>query len=119
MQVGVAIQKWWRFLVAKGADVHAEGKYGDTPLHYASDERDNLKAVEFLVANGADVNAKGRYGYTPLHYAFGYGYAFERGNLEMVKLLVAKGADVYAEDDCGRTPEEYQEWLQDRDDDCD
>ena len=47
-------------LLAKGADVNAQGKYsGWTPLMLAARKGDT-KLVSFLIAHGADLNAKSR-----------------------------------------------------------
>ncbi len=92
-------------LIAKGADVNAKAKYGDTPLHgaiYANgtylEETGRKEMIELLIAKGADVNAKDEGGKTPLHFATGY------GRNEIVELLIAKGADVNAKNNRGGTP---------------
>lgn len=42
------------YLIAQGADVNAIGAYGDSPLGYAQDARDNSAAIrELLTAHGA------------------------------------------------------------------
>ena len=87
-------------LIAKGADVNAKAKYGDTPLHgaiYANgtylEETGRKEMIELLIAKGADVNNdKGPSfkGETPLHAAV-WNY-----RKEVVELLIANGADVNA-----------------------
>ena len=85
-------------LIAKGADVNAKDKFGDTPLHDAA-MRDQKEVAELLIANGADVNAKqDNYGMTPLHRAAVWDHE------EIAKLLISEGANVNAKDDKGRTP---------------
>ena len=109
-----------RFLIAKGADIHAHGRFG-TPLRAASlggnepivrrllasgaslsEEStlgDGLQAaalkghtaiVSLLLANGADVNARGGYHGNALQAA-----SFN-GHEDVVRLLIEKGADVTA-----------------------
>ena len=56
-------------LVAEGADVNRQTRYGeDTPLHWAT--RNNYtEAVRLLLDNGADINLKNDYNKTPLDVA--------------------------------------------------
>ena len=81
-------------LIQNSADVNAQDKNGNTPLHEAATS--GLKeVVELLIANGADVNAKDNWGGTPLHRA---------KTKELAELLIEKGADVNAKKKFGRTP---------------
>ncbi len=80
-----------KFLIAKGADVNAKDKSGQTPLHPAC-EHGKRNMVELLIAEGADVNAKDYGGATPLHRMFYSG----RARLDIAELLIAKGANVNA-----------------------
>ncbi|MCJ7730524.1 MAG: ankyrin repeat domain-containing protein [Sedimentisphaerales bacterium] len=84
-------------LLAKGADVNARDKHGDTPLCDAV-FRGHKRTVEVLIANGADVNTRDSYLSTPLHAAVGGGY------VEIVKMLLEAGADPTARDKRGSTP---------------
>jgi len=107
-------------LIAKGANVNTQDRWGVTPLHcicegfrtkdeeaIASRSRDNgaggldcqlgtkneeakIEVAKVLIAHGADVNKASSSGTTPLHAA---AYL---NKLEMAKLLVAHGADVSA-----------------------
>ena len=85
-------------LVAKGADVNARSKRGETALAAAAGRGDE-ESVELLLAHGADVNAADYRGYTPLMHAAQY----DRDSLDIVRTLLARGANanVTAE---GQTP---------------
>ncbi|HUU18847.1 MAG TPA: ankyrin repeat domain-containing protein [Sedimentisphaerales bacterium] len=109
------------YLIAQGADVHAEDIRGETPLQLAAsqDHKDvaelliengadvsldivtrlgDMARVKSLIEDGADVNAENISGETPLHTAAATGHS------EMAELLIAKGADVNAENRQGETP---------------
>ena len=87
-------------LIAKGGDVNAKDKDGDTPLHGTALRED---FAVLLIAKGANVNAKGKYGETPLHRAAKS--VIPNSILKgAVQLLIDKGANVNAKDDKGRTP---------------
>ncbi len=77
--------------------VNDKDKYGNTPLHDASDNG-YKEVVEFLISKGADVNAKSNNGGTPLLRAS------QNGHKEVVEFLISKGADVNAKSDTGNTP---------------
>src|ERR1700730_6464422 len=58
-----------RELIAKGADVNARFRYGQTPLFKAA-ERGNTEVVKLLLEKGADVNVRDTfYGATALTWA--------------------------------------------------
>lgn len=84
-----------RRLNAKGADIEAEGRWGERPLYIALDEH-RKEMAQFLIGEGADVNAKNNFDETPLHKA-----CWDR---ELVELLIKKGAVVNVEDSLGQTP---------------
>ncbi|MFC1793591.1 ankyrin repeat domain-containing protein [Planctomycetota bacterium] len=73
-------------LIEDGADVNAEGRWDETPLHGAV-AKGHKAVAEFLIAKGADINAN-KAGYTSLTWAVW------NDDLDMIKLLVAHGADV-------------------------
>jgi ankyrin repeat protein len=79
-------------LLKNGADVNAEGEFGETALGQAA-ENGHREVVELLLKNGADVNAK-EYG------IFGGAtfliFAAARGHREVVEVLLKNWADVNA-----------------------
>ena len=108
-----------QLLLAKGADVNAQGQYG-TALQEAS-YHGHEGVVQLLLAKGADVNAQGEdgdalqqasdVGYqavirllsakgvgvnAPGKYTTALQYASGRGHEGVVQLLLAKGADINA-----------------------
>ena len=83
-------------LLAAGADIKAQNKYGKTPLMYAAAEG-QTECVKALLAAKAEVNAKEKDGQTALMIAAREGHA------ECVKLLLAAGADINAQDKDGKT----------------
>jgi ankyrin repeat protein len=99
-----------KFLVARGADVRARNKRGETALHSAAsynspgyDWAVDISAklppvIEYLISKGADVNAASNSGETALHAAA------MSGHLGNVKTLIKHGAKVNARMKDGRTP---------------
>lgn len=75
-----------KYLVKQGADVNANGSFGDTPLMIAC-EKGHLKIAKYLVKNGADVNAEDCFNKKPLIIASGKGY------LKILKYLTKNSAD--------------------------
>ena len=84
-----------KYLVSKGADIHAKSWNGTTPIHSPA----NVEIAEFLISQGADVNSRGSSGWTPLHYE-----AYWKSNTDVANFLISQGADVDAQDDNGETP---------------
>ena len=83
----------------RGADIHALGGYGATPLHNAVSWNDDLAVAALLLDMGADIEAKAKIdGRRPLHYAAGMGKS------EFAALLLDRGVDIEAPDDEGGTP---------------
>jgi len=68
-------------LLECGADVNAQNKNHETPLHLASRLR-LFEMAEFLLEHGADVNVKNSKGRSPLQLAFG------RKRREIKKLML-------------------------------
>jgi len=84
-------------LVAKGADVHAKTKAGDTALYWAVINQ-HKAAVVLLLSHGADVNARNSGGRTALHEAA------DNGDLEIAEILLDKDANVDAQSGLRYTP---------------
>lgn len=95
-----------RELLARGADVHARGRYGSMPLHSAvlapyskGDPLPSLDVVRVLLDAGADPNARDEHAQTPLLRAIpsNEDAAYEPHALELVAVLRAAGATVPAD----------------------
>ena len=84
-------------LIARGADVNARNKSGETMLHFVAGEG-NMPAIELLLSHGAAVSPRDHSGFTPLHRAV------EKGHLEATKRLLTAGGDPQATTTDGRTP---------------
>lgn len=81
-----------RELIAKGADVNAKFRYGQTPIFKAA-ERGHTEVVKVLLENGADVNVRDTfYGATALTWAA------DKGHIEVVRALLDKGIKGGAEE---------------------
>ena len=75
----------------RGADIHARGGYGATPLDHAVSWSDDPAVAALLLDMGADIEAGAElYGNRPLHSAV----ALER--TEFIELLLDRGADIEA-----------------------
>ena len=64
------------FLLKKGANINAQNRVRNTPLH-AAIECSNLELARFLLQNGAGINAQNSDGNTPLHLAIQHYEALE------------------------------------------
>lgn len=91
-----------RQIIGMGADVNARGDNGNTPLHEATNSREN---ASLLVENGAHVNALNDDGRTPLH-RLAEGPDLE-GNLATAAFLLENGALKQVRDAFGKTPLDY------------
>ena len=80
-----------QLLVARGADVRARSKVGETALMDAA-ARGDLAATRLLLERGADVNAVDHRGYTALIFAAHY----DGDAVDLVQLLLSRGADIHA-----------------------
>jgi ankyrin repeat protein len=78
-------------LVARGADVRARSKVGETALMDVA-ARGDLAAAKLLIERGDDVNAVDHRGYSALIMAAHY----DGDAVELVRLLLARGADITA-----------------------
>ena len=84
-------------LIDCGANVTAQNKDGETPLHLAS-RRGEVAVFPMLVERGANISAQNKDRETPLHLASRY------GQVEVAHMLIDHGADVTAQDTSGVTP---------------
>src|SRR5215469_6121240 len=74
-------------LIAKGANVNASWRYGETPLFFACD-RGFTPVVKVLLEHGAEVTTKDTfYGMTPVTRAA------DKDRVDIVKMLLARGAN--------------------------
>ena len=87
------------------ADLNSRTNYGDTPLHFLSNEfwmNPNLSQLHnisrFLLEQGADINARNSDQATPLHVAA------QNGKVEVVRVLLEHRADVNARNNEQATP---------------
>ena len=83
-------------LMAAGADVNIQNKYGKTALMFAA-VNGYTEIAKVLMAAGADVNIQNKYGKTALMFAV------DRKDIEILKDLIAANADVNARDQNGAT----------------
>lgn len=86
-----------KLLIARGAHVDARDEHGQTPLHKASREGDQLMA-DLLLHAGADPNATEEDGRTPLHLAS------IQGSVAVTRALLQRGAKVDVRDRFGEAP---------------
>lgn len=97
-----------RFLIAHGADIHAENNDGNTPLHVAAERSCLFRTddhIDFLIKNGANINAKNNYGSTPLHNALMNFYELTPiANKNRMEFFIKNGADVWAKSKNGWAP---------------
>lgn len=92
-------------LLDHGANIYAQNKYGDTPIHLVS----HYGQLHALIDRGVDVLGANKYGRTPLHEAC------SSGNVKTVRLLIDHGADVRAPDKQGVLPLHFACWRGKRD----
>ncbi len=85
-------------LIARGADVNARSKAGNTPLHSAAHDDRATDVARLLIAHGAEINATNDEGETPLHLAARW------ARVENVELLIAEGAELNLKNQAGDTP---------------
>ncbi|KAH6866192.1 ankyrin repeat-containing domain protein, partial [Thelonectria olida] len=101
------------FLVARGADPHAQNITGLTPLHLAAFYSRNIEALQCLLELGTNnllgVASRGRM--TPLHWAVGRptrrDTEGEDSTKAVIEFLLRRGADIRAQNLRGITPLEW------------
>ena len=76
-----------KLLLIKGSKVNSNGKYPNSPLHFAATNGD-IDIVQMLLDRGANINAQNKSGDTPLHNAV------KSKKLEIVESLINRGANV-------------------------
>jgi len=81
------------FLIDSGANIHAENKINDTPIHLAT-LLNNFEIVKKLTSKGADLNRMNIQSHNPIIFATGNGFT------EIVKFLLEKNVDLYVYDVC-------------------
>ncbi|HEY5379309.1 MAG TPA: ankyrin repeat domain-containing protein [Pseudolabrys sp.] len=105
-------------LLAHGANVNAQNKEGEAPLHVAVKGGGTRDIVEFLLTNGASVDARNESGDTPLitamvarHAALVPSEIAEEMSRrkDVIKLLLAHGADGDVKNRYGNGPLRYVE----------
>jgi ankyrin repeat protein len=84
-------------MLKKGADVHLQNKWLETPLHQAC-SRGCVETTLFLLRQGADPNALNYYNETPLHKACRLPPSQA---LKMVTVLIEHGSDPLIAGYCG------------------
>lgn len=82
-----------RELLAKGADVHERGEFGDTPLHVTGE----IEIAQVLLDAGASLDSINNNGDTPLH-------AVGSSSPEMAEFFIYQGADAEALNKDGEVP---------------
>ncbi|KAH9057186.1 ankyrin repeat-containing domain protein [Lactarius vividus] len=92
-----------RVLLDCGANVNAEDRFGQTPMHGVLENtlyrfNGNFDVAKLLVERGADVNTQNKRRATLLHIAA------SKLNLESVRVLLDLGASVDMKDSQGQTP---------------
>ncbi|KAH0558880.1 hypothetical protein GP486_004486 [Trichoglossum hirsutum] len=92
-----------KLLLERGADVHAVGSEGNTPLTLAAEEGYS-EVVKLLLDWGANPCAESENGATPLHKAA------RGGHEEVARLLLDAGVEIDREDRVGHTALQQATW---------
>lgn len=79
-----------KYLIDNGANIHIQNSLGETALHYAVMQRNNIEVIEYFINHGADVNLKTNSGDSILFYALD-----TTNNIKNVKYLIEHGAKVF------------------------
>ena len=94
-----------RWLAARGLSIHGGGGDAPSPLHKACEDG-RVDTAHALIELGADVNAGSKEG-TPLHEAAA---CTKKQAVEVVRLLLAAGADVRAVTEPGKVTPLHRAW---------
>lgn len=95
--VAQGLERLFKIIVEKGADLNVASNNGGTILHFAA-EGGSPEIIEVLIEKGFNYDEPDRYGWTPLHYATQY------GQKAAMEFLVNKGADINGQILSGKTP---------------
>lgn len=90
-------------LIARGVDLTARNADGDTALHLAARQVNNVDIATRLLEAGSDIDSVGGGGATALHHAA------RSADEDMVQVLLQWNADVLVRDSSQRTPLQWAE----------
>jgi len=77
-----------KLLIGRGLKINVKDKEGNTPLHYACEDDDNLETVKFLLQMHAEINTQNNNHETALHIAIIYNCP------EIVAYLISRDIDI-------------------------
>uniref|UniRef100_A0A1Y1NLE7 Uncharacterized protein n=1 Tax=Photinus pyralis TaxID=7054 RepID=A0A1Y1NLE7_PHOPY len=86
-----------KMVLSQGANVNAQNRCGNTPLHIAV-QSEFVQVIEALLEHNADVDCSNQWNKSPLHLSA------KQGNKVITEMLLNKGANVNARERNGLTP---------------